>query len=105
MIADLETQAYARRQVARAIHRGELVRQPCEVCGGEPAEGHHEDYSKPLNVRWLCRLHHLRLHVEIRRGEDDPEWLFEVELADAREAERLRRRHWRQYAEGEEPAA
>lgn len=45
-----------------AIRRGELVRQPCEVCGNPKTDGHHDDYSKPLDVRWLCRVHHLEHH-------------------------------------------
>ena len=47
--------------VDRAIRRGELVRGPCEVCG-QRAEAHHDDYSKPLQVRWLCRGHHKAAH-------------------------------------------
>lgn len=47
----------ARRAVQKALARGELVRQPCEVCGGK-AEAHHSDYSRPLDVRWFCRKHH-----------------------------------------------
>jgi hypothetical protein len=51
------------RAVAKlAIARGDLVRQPCEVCGVEPAQAHHDDYSKPLDVRWLCRKHHGEQH-------------------------------------------
>ena len=41
--------------------RGKLIPQLCEVCQN-PAEKHHRDYSKPLEVRWLCRFHHLLLH-------------------------------------------
>lgn len=52
----------AHRAVHVAIADGVLVRQPCEVCGREPAHGHHDDYSKPLEVRWLCPSHHTRLH-------------------------------------------
>lgn len=52
----------ARAAVARAIRLGVLVRQPCEECGCDLAEAHHEDYSKPLDVRWLCRRHHLIRH-------------------------------------------
>lgn len=42
--------------------RGHLIPQPCELCGAEKAEKHHEDYSKPLEVRWLCRWCHLEEH-------------------------------------------
>jgi len=38
--------------------RGILVPLPCEVCGSEDVERHHQDYSKPMLVRWLCRPHH-----------------------------------------------
>lgn len=50
----------------RAIKKGELQPQPCEVCGAAEAEGHHEDYSKPLEVVWLCDAHHKARHVELR---------------------------------------
>jgi hypothetical protein len=46
-----------------AIRRGELVRKPCEVCGDPKTDGHHDDYSKPLEVRWLCRVHHIEHHT------------------------------------------
>lgn len=47
-----------------ALRRGELVRQPCEVCGGtRNVDGHHDDYARPLEVRWLCRMHHMSLHM------------------------------------------
>lgn len=49
----------AHSAVARAIKIGELVREPCEVCGKEPAQAHHENYDRPLDVRWLCVRHHL----------------------------------------------
>lgn len=55
----------ARRAVHNEIRSGRLVRQPCEKCGAEIAEAHHDDYSQPLAVRWLCRPHHDEHH----RGE------------------------------------
>lgn len=49
----------ARALVGKAIREGRLVRGPCEVVGcTERATAHHEDYSRPLEVRWLCRVHH-----------------------------------------------
>ena len=52
----------ARRLVYWAVRRGNLQRQPCEVCGAPEVHAHHEDYSKPLEVRWLCSAHHLAAH-------------------------------------------
>jgi hypothetical protein len=49
--------------VANALRSGELVRSPCEVCGAAEVDGHHDDYSKPLDVRWLCRTHHCEHHT------------------------------------------
>lgn len=51
--------------VRRAINKGTLTRQPCERCGNIKSEGHHEDYSKPLEVVWLCRQCHGNRHAEI----------------------------------------
>jgi len=69
-------------EVNKAVREGVLIPQPCEVCG-EPLRtvetttiqggrtvplirrnihAHHDDYSKPLQVRWLCDLHHREHH-------------------------------------------
>ena len=58
--------ASAYSKVAKAVQSGELVRLPCQECGSEPAEAHHEDYDRPLDVLWLCQPHHKRLHREQR---------------------------------------
>lgn len=55
----------AHHKVTQAIQSGRLVRQPCEVCGELEVEGHHDDYSRPLEVRWLCPSHHHLRHSEI----------------------------------------
>lgn len=55
----------AHTAVGNAVQTGRLKREPCEVCGAEPADGHHDDYAKPLEVRWLCPVCHSKLH----RGE------------------------------------
>lgn len=44
------------------VKRGKLKKQPCEVCGSEKVEAHHDDYDKPAEVRWLCKVHHVDLH-------------------------------------------
>jgi hypothetical protein len=48
----------ARSKVLRAIRAGKISRRPCAACGSPSAEAHHEDYSKPMAVQWLCRRHH-----------------------------------------------
>jgi ribosomal protein S27AE len=48
--------------VGNAIRSGQLLRQSCEVCSNESAQAHHDDYSKPLDVRWLCTTHHAEWH-------------------------------------------
>lgn len=65
MNADMKTKARAHQEVKKALARGDLVRQPCEVgvgCSPRPAVAHHDDYSRPLDVRWLCYRHHVCLH-------------------------------------------
>lgn len=57
----------ATRLIQKHISTGKLTRQPCEVCGVEKTQAHHDDYSKPLDVRWLCRNHHMQHHAELRR--------------------------------------
>lgn len=47
------------------VKRGKVAKKPCRECG-QPAQAHHADYSKPLDVIWLCRKHHLALHKEQR---------------------------------------
>lgn len=50
----------ARLAVRVAIKSGKMTRNPCEKCGKPKAQAHHEDYSKPLEVKWLCpRCHGL----------------------------------------------
>ncbi len=51
----------ARRVIAHMVEDG-FERPPCEVCGAPKAEAHHEDYSRPRDVHWLCHAHHMELH-------------------------------------------
>lgn len=52
----------ANNAVARALRDGRLKRQPCWVCG-KRAVAHHPDYSSPLDVVWLCQVHHKAAHA------------------------------------------
>jgi len=60
----------AQNLVEKAILKGILKPQPCEVCGANgkfqdgrrEVQAHHDDYNKPLSVRWLCQRHHHEWH-------------------------------------------
>ena len=52
----------AHSMAARAIKNSNLFKEPCEVCSEENVHAHHDDYAKPLNVRWLCSLCHSKWH-------------------------------------------
>jgi hypothetical protein len=54
----------ARDIVNNAIKTGKLISQSCWVCY-KKAEAHHPDYSTPLDVIWLCSLHHKAAHANI----------------------------------------
>lgn len=54
--------ARAHNRVSKALRTGKLQKKPCDVCGATKVEAHHEDYTKPLEVIWLCRKHHAEIH-------------------------------------------
>ena len=52
------TYALKTNRIKRPIH--------CELCGKKCVpEGHHSDYSKPLEVQWLCHLCHTKLYRKV----------------------------------------
>lgn len=53
----------------RAVRVGKLKRpSQCEICGeGSIIHGHHIDYSKPLDVMWVCPVCHKKLHNQARK--------------------------------------
>lgn len=51
--------------LGNAIRDGRIEPQPCFMCG-EKAEAHHPDYSRPLDVVWLCPPHHKQTHAMAR---------------------------------------
>ena len=52
----------ARTKLAYEIRVGRITRKPCVICGEVKSQGHHEDYKKPLDVIWLCEIHHKQIH-------------------------------------------
>lgn len=51
-----------RRKTNDLIRRGILRRGRCVVCGSRDVIPHHEDYSDPFQVIWLCGQHHEEYH-------------------------------------------
>jgi hypothetical protein len=49
-------------KVHRAVKKGKLEKEPCIFCGTKKVEAHHHDYSKPLEVTWVCKRHHALIH-------------------------------------------
>lgn len=61
--------ARARNAVNNAIRDGRLTRQPCEHCGStQNVHAHHHDYSKPLDIEWLCKDCHWKHHNEMKEA-------------------------------------
>lgn len=58
----------AHAAVYEAVRSGRLVRLNCEQCGKTNSQAHHDDYSKPLDVRWLCAECHETEHHPCRRA-------------------------------------
>ena len=52
----------ARNKLNDTLQAGKMTRMACEVCGSPLSEAHHPDYSKPLDVIWLCKKHHVLAH-------------------------------------------
>ena len=53
---------FAHRALANAMKDGKVTKLPCFICGNQNVEGHHPDYSRPLDVVWLCNKHHRECH-------------------------------------------
>lgn len=51
---------YARKRLHYMVRKGVIVKPAtCEICHEKTAvQGHHEDYERPLDVKWLCTSCH-----------------------------------------------
>jgi hypothetical protein len=55
--------AHPEKQAARNLAKKRIPIRPCDECGStKNVVRHHDDYSKPLDVRCLCRPCHSRIH-------------------------------------------
>ena len=75
-------QRQALSMLSLAIRHGDLTPpESCNQCGlvDDLIEGHHHDYSKPLEVTWLCRSCHKKAHFA---GFDGHKKRFPVKLQD-----------------------
>ncbi len=64
LIPKARQRANARSYANVYVRRGLLAKLPCESCGSEDSQMHHEDYGKPLTVQWLCVSCHLQRHFD-----------------------------------------
>tara|TARA_R110002110_G_C13168146_1_gene692424 strand:+ start:167 stop:694 length:528 start_codon:yes stop_codon:yes gene_type:complete len=63
-----KSQKIANNKLGNAVRDGKIKRMPCCVCGKSKTEGHHEDYSNPLDVIWLCKKHHTDRHSHLNEN-------------------------------------
>jgi hypothetical protein len=48
--------------VKDALRKGIIKHKPCIICGAKNSLAHHSDYSRPLDIKWLCQIHHSEEH-------------------------------------------
>jgi hypothetical protein len=60
----------ARYMLRSAVREGHIIKPKiCSSCGKEKLlHGHHKDYSKPLEVIWVCAMCHAEIHRRIKNG-------------------------------------
>lgn len=59
----------ARESLKKAVKIGKIKKpNSCSKCGKisnkEKIDGHHEDYTQPLKVEWLCKKCHRGIHTQ-----------------------------------------
>lgn len=59
------------RAVNNHLKNNPDFRKPC-FCG-KKAQAHHPDYTKPLDVIWLCSSHHAEEHRRLKLTGNDPD--------------------------------
>ena len=63
--AEDKRRSTAHNKVAYAIKKGDIKKKPCSICGDTNSLAHHESYDRPLDVIWLCQIHHKERHKQL----------------------------------------
>lgn len=68
---NLSVRSRAMNLFRSAKRRGDITEASnCEICGTHSPffglQGHHQDYTKPLDVNWLCSSCHRRVTLAVR---------------------------------------
>jgi len=71
---EVEKRRKARGILNHHLRDKKIKRPNCELCD-EKAEAHHNDYDKPLDVKWLCFKHHRLYHKIGNKIYENPELL------------------------------
>lgn len=61
-----EEKVKCRQLLSSKLKNGSIKRGKCVICNKENAEAHHNNYNKPFEVIWFCRLHHRLYHRDAR---------------------------------------
>lgn len=61
------TEHQKKKDIARSyanvyLKRGKIKKESCCICGELKTEMHHNDYNKPLEIKWYCKKCHKQFH-------------------------------------------
>lgn len=59
------------RELTQFCLRNNIILKPkaCEFCSSSDIEAHHENYFEPFKIKWLCKKHHYKAHVILKKDE------------------------------------
>jgi hypothetical protein len=60
-----EIRKQTRHKTRQLVIEGKIKKKNCLICDSKEVIAHHEDYSNPFNIIWLCEKHHKEYHQKI----------------------------------------
>jgi len=60
-----EIRKQTRNKTRQLVIDGKIKKKNCLICNCKEVVAHHEDYSNPFNIIWLCEKHHKEYHQKI----------------------------------------